>query len=437
MIDDNGYCLFCARMEANCICDQVEEGTNGVNRWEGIQRDYTTADVKKLRGSIQVEHTMAQLGAEKLWSAISGGTTIRALGAVTGNQAVQQVNAGLNGIYVSGWQVAADANTAGQTYPDQSLYPANSVPNLVRRINQALQRADQVQSAEGEITKDWFVPIVADAEAGFGGPLNAFEMMRAMIAAGAGGVHFEDQLSSEKKCGHLGGKVLVPTSQFVRTLRAARLAADVENVSTVLIARTDANSARLLTSDIDDCDRRFITGDRTPEGFFRIRGGLECAIDRGLSYAPYADLLWCETSTPDMGEAREFAQAIHEKFPGKMLAYNCSPSFNWSKHLSRPEIKSFQNDLTELGYMFQFVTLAGFHSLNMGMFDLAFDYKTDGMLAYSQLQNHEFNRAHVGYTAIKHQREVGTGYFDSITNIVAGGSSSTVALEGSTEEEQF
>ena len=437
MIDDNGYCFSCARIEANCICDKESDTLNKPTRWEGIQRDYTQADVKKLRGSVEIEHTLARRGAEKLWLAMQAESPVRALGALTGNQAVQQVNAGLHGIYVSGWQVAADANTAGQTYPDQSLYPANSVPQLVRRINHALQRSDQIESVEGNITKDWLVPIVADAEAGFGGPLNAFEMMRAMIAAGAAGVHFEDQLSSEKKCGHLGGKVLVPTSQFIRTLRAARLAADVENVPTVLIARTDANSARLLTSDVDERDRRFTTGDRTPEGFFHIHGGLECAIDRGLAYAPYADMLWCETSTPDIGEAREFAEAIHEKFPGKMLAYNCSPSFNWSKHLTRPEIRSFQAQLFEMGYTFQFVTLAGFHSLNMSMFDLAYEYKKDGMAAYSDLQNHEFNQARRGYTAIKHQREVGTGYFDSVTTIVSAGSSSTVALEGSTEEEQF
>ena len=412
------------------------------DRWNGIKRDYTDADVERLRGSVRIEHTLARRGAERLWESMTNGTAVRALGALTGNQAVQQVRAGLQGIYVSGWQVAADNNLAGHMYPDQSLYPANSVPNVVKKINQALQRADQVESSEGDVTRDWFAPVVADAEAGFGGPLNAFEMMKAMIEAGAAGVHFEDQLSSEKKCGHLGGKVLVPTSHFVRTLKAARLAADVMDVPTVLIARTDANSAKLLTSDIDERDHQFITTtdgelDRTPEGFFRITGGLEIAIARGLAYAPYADLIWCETSTPSIEEARRFADAIHAEFPGKMLAYNCSPSFNWSKHLTALEIRSFQEELAEMGYMFQFVTLAGFHSLNMGMFDLAREYSKTGMQAYSELQNHEFNQAHVGYTAVKHQREVGTGYFDDVTTVISGGSSSTTAMADSTEAEQF
>ena len=412
------------------------------DRWNGIKRDYTDADVERLRGSVRIEHTLARRGAERLWESMTNGTAVRALGALTGNQAVQQVRAGLQGIYVSGWQVAADNNLAGHMYPDQSLYPANSVPNVVKKINQALQRADQVESSEGDVTRDWFAPVVADAEAGFGGPLNAFEMMKAMIEAGAAGVHFEDQLSSEKKCGHLGGKVLVPTSHFVRTLKAARLAADVMDVPTVLIARTDANSAKLLTSDIDERDHQFITTtdgelDRTPEGFFRITGGLEIAIARGLAYAPYADLIWCETSTPSIEEARQFADAIHTEFPGKMLAYNCSPSFNWSKHLTALEIRSFQEELAEMGYMFQFVTLAGFHSLNMGMFDLAREYSKTGMQAYSELQNHEFNQAHVGYTAVKHQREVGTGYFDDVTTVISGGSSSTTAMADSTEAEQF
>jgi isocitrate lyase len=414
------------------------------DRWAGIQRDYTQEDVERLRGSVRIEHTLARKGAERLWNTITNPDidAVRALGALTGNQAVQQARAGLQGIYVSGWQVAADNNLAGHMYPDQSLYPANSVPNVVKKINQALQRADQVESSEDNITRDWFVPIVADAEAGFGGPLNAFEMMKAMIEAGAAGVHFEDQLSSEKKCGHLGGKVLVPTSHFLRTLKAARLAADVMDTPTVLIARTDANSARLLTSDIDERDRQFITTtngqlDRTPEGFFRIIGGLEVAIARGLAYAPYADMIWCETSTPSIEEARHFANAIHKEFPGKMLAYNCSPSFNWSKHLSAIDIRSFQSQLAKMGYTFQFVTLAGFHSLNIGMFDLARDYLQHGMKAYSELQNHEFNQMNVGYTAVKHQREVGTGYFDDVSEVISGGTSSTTAMAESTESEQF
>tara|TARA_Y100000310_G_scaffold255389_1_gene262816 strand:+ start:4144 stop:5388 length:1245 start_codon:yes stop_codon:yes gene_type:complete len=410
------------------------------DRWNGIRRDYTAEDVERLRGSIKIEHTLAARGADRLWSTMKSGETVRALGALTGNQAVQQARAGLNGVYVSGWQVAADNNLSGHTYPDQSLYPANSVPSVVKKINQALQRADQIESSEGEVTRDWFVPVVADAEAGFGGPLNAFEMMKSMIEAGAAGVHFEDQLSSEKKCGHLGGKVLIPTSHFIRTLKASRLAADISGTSTVLIARTDANSAKLITSDIDEEDQHFIRKSghkRTPEGFFRIPGGLDIAIDRGLSYAPYADMIWCETSTPSIDEAREFANAIHDEFPGKMLAYNCSPSFNWSKHLTTPEIREFQDSLSEMGYMFQFVTLAGFHSLNMGMFDLARDYGNHGMLAYSRFQNHEFNQVNVGYTAVKHQREVGTGYFDDVSSVISGGTSSTTAMGDSTESHQF
>ena len=412
------------------------------DRWDGIKRDYTDEDVKRLRGSVRIEYTLARMGAERLWLSMATGSAVRALGALTGNQAVQQVRAGLQGIYVSGWQVAADNNLSGHMYPDQSLYPANSVPNVVKKISQALQRSDQIESSEGDVSRNWFVPIVADAEAGFGGSLNAFEMMKAMIEAGAAGVHFEDQLSSEKKCGHLGGKVLIPTSHFVRTLKAARLAADVMDTPTVLIARTDANSAKLLTSDVDERDRRFITTtsgefDRTPEGFFRIEGGLDIAIARGLAYAPYADLIWCETSTPSIEEARRFADAIHAEFPGKMLAYNCSPSFNWSKHLSAMEIRSFQEELEQMGYMFQFVTLAGFHSLNMGMFDLALGYNAEGMQAYARLQNHELNQANLGYTAIRHQREVGTGYFDDVSTVIAGGTSSTTAMAGSTETEQF
>jgi isocitrate lyase len=409
-------------------------------RWDGIQRPYTYADVLRLRGSVCIEHTLARMGAERLWDAIREPGFVQALGALTGNQAVQQVRAGLPAIYVSGWQVAADANVSGQMYPDQSLYPVNSVPQVVKRINQALQRADQIEFSESGgrgTTRRWFAPIVADAEAGFGGPLNAFELMKSMIAAGAAGVHFEDQLSSEKKCGHLGGKVLVPTSQFVRTLVSARLAADVMGVPTVLIARTDANSAKLLTSDIDPQDHEHMTGERTPEGFFRIRGGLECAIARGLAYAPYADLVWCETSTPDLGEARRFAEAIHEKFPGKPLAYNCSPSFNWKRHLDPAALAGFQRELGELGYRFQFVTLAGFHALNLSMFELAKDYLGRGMAAYSRLQEAEFAAELDGYTAVRHQREVGTGYFDEVGRVLSGGQSTTAALAGSTETEEF
>jgi isocitrate/methylisocitrate lyase len=407
------------------------------DRWDGIERPYTPADVEALRGSVHVEHTLARLGAERLWHLLESESCVPALGAMTGGQAVQMVKAGLQSIYLSGWQVAADANLAGQTYPDQSLYPANSAPALVRRLNNALLRADQIDRAESRNGTHWLAPIVADAEAGFGGPLNAFELMKAMIEAGAAGVHFEDQLSSEKKCGHLGGKVLVPTSQHVRTLVAARLAADMLDVPTLVVARTDALSAGLLTTDVDEVDAEFLTGERTPEGFFRIRAGLESAIARSLAYAPYSDLIWFETSTPDIGEAREFAQAVHEKFPGKLFAYNCSPSFNWRKHVDGAQIASFRDTLAELGYRYQFVTLAGFHSLNAGMFELARGYAAQGMPAYVELQEREFALEEHGYTATRHQREVGAGYFDRVLQAVSGGQSSTLALKGSTEEAQF
>jgi isocitrate lyase len=407
-------------------------------RWKGILRSYTAEDVVRLRGTMHIEHTLARAGAERLWQLMATRTPVRALGALTGNQAVQQVAAGLQGIYLSGWQVAADANTAGQMYPDQSLYPADSVPAVVRRINQALQRADQIDQAEGRRGKTyWYAPIVADAEAGFGGDLNAFELMKAMIEAGAAGVHFEDQLASAKKCGHMGGKVLVPTQEFIRKLCAARLAADLMDVPAILVARTDAGSAKLLTSDFDDRDRPFLTGERTHEGFFTVKGGLEAAIARGLAYAPFADLLWCETSTPDLDEARRFAAAIHERFPGKMLAYNCSPSFNWSKFLDPAAIASFQNDLGKLGYAFQFVTLAGFHSLNLSMFELASGYRAEGMTAYARMQDREFAVNPQGYAAVKHQSFVGTGYFDEVARTIADGQLSTAALKGSTEEHQF
>lgn len=406
-------------------------------RWAGVERPYTGEDVIKLRGSLMVEHTLAHRGAEKLWGKVNGDSYVKALGALTGNQAVQQVKAGLEAIYLSGWQVAADANLAGQMYPDQSLYPANSVPHVVKRINQALQRADQIEYSEGYEGRDWFVPIVADAEAGFGGHLNVFELMKGMIESGAAGVHFEDQLSSEKKCGHLGGKVLLPTQQAVGNLVSARLSADVMGVPTVIIARTDANAANLITSDIDEYDHEFITGERTSEGFYRTREGLDQAIHRGLAYAPYADMIWCETSEPDLEEARRFAEAIHEKYPGKLLAYNCSPSFNWKKKLDDETIAKFQDELGKMGYKFQFVTLAGFHALNHSMFQLAKGYKESGMAAYSQLQQAEFASEKDGYTATKHQREVGTGYFDNVATVISGGKSSTTALAGSTEEEQF
>jgi isocitrate lyase len=407
-------------------------------RWRGIERPYGHDDVVRLRGSVQVDHTLARLGAERLWQLLGRPDRfVRALGALTGGQAVQQVKAGLEAIYLSGWQVAADANLAGQTYPDQSLYPANSVPAVVRRINQALLRADQIHHAEGRDGVHWMAPIVADAEAGFGGALNVFELTKAMIEAGAAGVHFEDQLASEKKCGHLGGKVLLPTAQAVRNLVSARLAADVLGVPTVLIARTDADAADLITSDIDPADAEFITGERTPEGFYRTRAGLDQAIARGLAYAPYADLIWCETSHPDLGEARAFAEAVHERFPGKLLAYNCSPSFNWRARLDEDVIARFQEELAAMGYRFQFVTLAGFHALNHSMFELARGYRDRGMAAYSELQQAEFASEEHGYTATKHQREVGTGYFDDVAQVISGGLSSTTALAGSTEAAQF
>lgn len=406
-------------------------------RWQGIKRPYTAEDVVKLRGSLQIEYTLARLGAERLWNLLHAEPYVPALGALTGNQAVQQVKAGLKAIYLSGWQVAADANIAGQMYPDQSLYPANSVPEVVRKINYALQRADQIQHSEGHGNTYWFAPIVADAEAGFGGPLNVFELMKAMIEAGAAGVHFEDQLSSEKKCGHMGGKVLIPTKNAVKNLIAARLASDVLGVPTVLVARTDANGARLITSDFDPADQSFLTGERTSEGFYRIKSGLDTAIARGLSYAPYADLIWCETSEPNIEEAQRFADAIHAEFPGKLLAYNCSPSFNWRKKLDEKTIAEFQPRLAKMGYAFQFITLAGFHALNYSMFTLAKGYKESGMAAYSQLQQEEFAHEKCGYTATKHQREVGTGYFDEVAQVIAGGVSDTMALVGSTEEAQF
>jgi isocitrate lyase len=406
-------------------------------RWKGIERPYSAKDVERLRGSVRVEHTLARLGAERLWSLLQTQPYVHALGALSGQQATQMIRAGLQAIYCSGWQVAADANLAGQTYPDQSLYPANSVPNLVRRINQALQRADQIDHSEGKKDTHWFAPIMADAEAGFGGPLNAFELMKGMIEAGAAGVHFEDQLSSEKKCGHLGGKVLIPTSHFVRTLVAARLAADVLDVPSIIVARTDADSAKLLTSDIDPRDQPFCTGERTSEGFFRVKAGVPAAIARALAYAPHADLIWCETSTPDLAEAKEFAEGVHAKFPGKPLMYNCSPSFNWKKHLDDATIAKFQRELGAMGYKFQFVTLAGFHSLNHGMFELAREYKTHGMAAYSKLQQAEFDAEKNGYTATRHQHEVGTGYFDEVSQVISGGLSSTTALKESTEAAQF
>jgi len=417
--------------------ERLEEQWSVDERWSGIERAYTAADVVRLRGSIVPEHTIARIGAERLWRLLGGAEHVAALGAMTGGQAVQMVRAGLRAIYLSGWQVAADANQAGATYPDQSLYPANSVPALVRRLNAALQRADQIDWAEGRSGVEWFAPIVADAEAGFGGALNAYELMRAMIEAGAAGVHYEDQLAAEKKCGHLGGKVLVPTSQFVRTLTAARLAADVLDVPTLLIARTDALSATLLTSDVDETDARFVTGERTAEGFYRIVDGLDAAIARGLAYAPYADLVWFETSTPDLAEAEAFATAVHERHPGKLLAYNCSPSFNWRKHLSDRQIASFQKRLAGWGYRFQFITLAGFHSLNAGMFELASGYRTRGMEAYVELQERELALEQAGYTATRHQHEVGAGYFDEVMSVLSAGQSSTLALLGSTEQSQF
>lgn len=417
--------------------EEIQKNWEQDARWEGIQRPYSAEEAEKLKGSLDIEYTLARRGAEKLWNLLHTEDYVNALGALTGNQAVQQVKAGLKAIYLSGWQVAADANLAGHMYPDQSLYPANSVPNVVKRINQALQRADQIHHVEGDQSIDWYAPIVADAEAGFGGQLNVFELMKAMIEAGAAGVHFEDQLSSEKKCGHLGGKVLLPTQTAVKNLISARLAADVMGVPTVIIARTDANAADLITSDVDPYDAKFITGDRTPEGFFRTKAGIDQAIARGLAYAPYADLIWCETSEPNIEEARRFAEAIHEKYPGKLLAYNCSPSFNWKKKLDDETIAKFQQELGRMGYKFQFVTLAGFHALNNSMFELARGYKERGMAAYSELQQREFDNEKYGYTATRHQREVGTGYFDEVSMVISGGTSSTTALKGSTETAQF
>jgi isocitrate lyase len=406
-------------------------------RWTGVKRAYTADDVVRLRGSVRQEYTLARNGARRLWDALSSGPFVRTFGALTGAQAVQMAHAGLEAIYLSGWQVAADANLAGQTYPDQSLYPSNSVPALVRRLNNALLRADQVEWSEGRHDRDWMLPIVADAEAGFGGPLHAFELMKGMIEAGAAGVHFEDQLAAEKKCGHMGGKVLVPTGQFVRTLSGARLAADVMGVPTLIVARTDALAATLLTSDVDERDRPFLTGDRTLEGYYTVRGGMDAALARGRAYAPYADVVWCETSRPDLGEARRFAEGIHAEFPGKLLAYNCSPSFNWSKNLDGHTIARFQRELAAMGYKFQFITLAGWHLVNLHTYELARAYATDGMPAYVELQNREFARERDGYTATKHQREAGTGYFDQVLLAISGGEAATAALVGSTEAEQF
>ncbi|AIE32403.1 isocitrate lyase [Bacillus cereus] len=417
--------------------EKLQESWELDERWKGITRPYSAEDVIRLRGSIDIEHTLARRGAEKLWTSLHTEDYINALGALTGNQAMQQVKAGLKAIYLSGWQVAADANLSGHMYPDQSLYPANSVPAVVKRINQTLQRADQIQHMEGSDDTDYFVPIVADAEAGFGGQLNVFELMKGMIEAGASGVHFEDQLSSEKKCGHLGGKVLLPTQTAVRNLISARLAADVMGVPTIIVARTDADAADLITSDIDPVDKAFITGERTPEGFYRTNAGLDQAIARGLAYAPYADLVWCETSEPNLEDAKRFADAIHKEHPGKLLAYNCSPSFNWKQKLDEKTIASFQKEIASYGYKFQFVTLAGFHSLNYGMFELARGYKERGMAAYSELQQAEFAAEKHGYSATRHQREVGTGYFDEVAQVITGGTSSTTALKGSTEEAQF
>ena len=417
--------------------EQITLDWNNSSRWSGIRRNYSAADVVNLRGTVHVEHSLARRGADRLWQLLHQEEYLSALGALTGNQALQQVKAGLKAIYLSGWQVAADANDAGEMYPDQSLYPANSVPLVVKRINNALLRADQLHHAEGDDSTEWMAPIVADAEAGFGGVLNAFELMKAMIEAGAAGVHFEDQLASVKKCGHMGGKVLVPTREAVDKLNAARLAADVADVPTLLVARTDADAADLLTADIDANDRPFLTGERTVEGFFRVRPGLDQAISRGLAYAPYADLIWCETSKPNLADARRFAEAIHAKYPGKMLAYNCSPSFNWKKNLDDATIARFQCELGAMGYKFQFITLAGFHSLNYGMFDLAHRYARHQMSAFVELQELEFAAADRGFTAVKHQREVGTGYFDAVTQAIHQGQASTTALTGSTEEAQF
>ena len=416
---------------------QIKKDWSDLPRWRGVQRPYSAEDVHRLRGSVAIEYTLARRGAEKLWQLLKQEPFVNALGALTGNQALQQVKAGLKAIYLSGWQVAADANLSGEMYPDQSLYPANSVPAVVRRINNTFIRADQIHHAEGKDDIDWFAPIVADAEAGFGGVLNAFELMKSMIEAGAGGVHFEDQLASAKKCGHMGGKVLVPTQEAVQKLAAARLAADILGVPTVLFARTDAEAANLLTSDFDENDKPFCTGERTAEGYYRVINGIQQAISRGLAYAPVADLIWCETGKPDLAFARQFAEAIHRQYPGKLLAYNCSPSFNWKKNLDDASIAKFQRELGAMGYKFQFITLAGFHSLNYSMFDLARGYATENMTAYVRLQQAEFAAEAHGYTATKHQREVGTGYFDDVTQAVQGGRSSVTALTGSTEEEQF
>jgi isocitrate lyase len=408
-------------------------------RWQGVRRDYSAADVLTLRGTVRLEHTLARLGAERLWEQLQrdNGEAVRTFGALTGAQAVNMVRAGLEAIYLSGWQVAADGNLAGQTYPDQSLYPSNSVPALVRRLNNALLRADQIEWSEGRNGRNWMVPIVADAEAGFGGPLHAFELTKAMIEAGAAGVHFEDQLASEKKCGHMGGKVLVPTAQHIRTLTAARLAADVLDVPTLIVARTDALGATLLTSDIDERDRGFVAGSRTPEGYYRVSGGMDSALSRVLAYAPYADLVWCETSKPDLAEAKQFAEGIHEKFPDRLLAYNCSPSFNWERNLDANTIATFQRELAAMGYRFQFITLAGWHLINLNTFELAHAYAEEGMPAYVRVQAQEFAREKDGYTATKHQREAGTGYFDQLLMTITGGESSTAALHGSTEAAQF
>ncbi|MGH8912958.1 MAG: isocitrate lyase [Acidimicrobiia bacterium] len=406
-------------------------------RWEGVRRDYSAEDVVRLRGSIREQATLANRMATKLWDMLTTEDYVSALGAMSGGQATQMVKAGLESIYLSGWQVAADANLAGDTYPDQSLYPSNSAPALVERINNALRRADQIDWAEGNTKTDWFVPIVADGEAGFGGALNVFEMTKRFILAGAAGVHFEDQLAAEKKCGHMGGKVLVPTGQHIKALQAARLAADVMDVPTLIVARTDANGATLLTSDVDERDRPFVTGERTAEGYYRVDCGLDSAIARARSYAPYSDLIWCETALPDLDEAKRFADAVHSEFPGQMLAYNCSPSFNWSKHLDKGAIARFKKELGTMGYRYQFITLAGFHALNVTMFELALGYAEEGMPAYVELQDREFAMEAAGYTATRHQREVGTGYFDLVSQVVSGGSASTLALAGSTEAEQF
>jgi isocitrate lyase len=445
MVAAKGNCSFARTLKATetfsimrqTYEQRLEESWVQDPRWNGVTRPYSAKDVVRLRGTIQIEHTLACLGSQRFWDLLHTEPCVKALGAMTGNQAVQQVLAGLKAIYLSGWQVAGDANLAGQMYPDQSLYPCNSVPNVVKEINNAFLRADQMHHAEGKNGMYWFAPIVADAEAGFGGSLNAFELMKSMIEAGAAAVHFEDQLASAKKCGHMGGKVLVPAQEFVQKLVAARLAADILGVPTVLIARTDANGAKLLTSDSDLRDVEFLTGERTPDGFLGFKGGIDAAIARGLIYAPYADVIWCETSEPNIEEARHFAEAIHEKFPGKLLAYNCSPSFHWKKKLDDATIAKFQNELAAMGYKFQFVTLAGFHALNYSMFELAHGYAREGMTAYSRLQEKEFRSATKGYTAIRHQRFVGTGYFDEIAQTIASGLSSTTALEGSTENEQF